>query len=154
MVAFPSGWRRAFPDQELVVVDMLAAPAKRLSPPAYVCTWLPEPDVVDQMLADGQAIVRAARLPGGSVSPGGVLDTGVIQLAVFAPRRDDAWGVLDYVEQVLMEYADGGEVTHDDGSVSLVTGVGYDSSPLEREDINVDERLAFRSYELTCRKTR
>lgn len=150
MVQLPAGYKQAFPDQELVVLDLVQPWLNELTPQGVAVNWLPGD--ATKRIADGVVFASISRVPGGGVD--GVLDEGVIQVAVMAASRADSWSVTEYLRSRLLDCLHGVDVAHGDGSATRVHSVTQNNTPLLPSVTVPDQRLTWATYNVTCRKYR
>lgn len=150
MITLPDNYKRAFPDQELVVLDLVQPWLDELTPQGVAVNWLPEN--ATQQVAEGVAFAMVSRVPGGGVD--GVLDEGVIQVAVLAASRTDSWAVTEYLRSRLLDCLHGVDVAHQDGESTRVHSVTQNNTPLLPSVSVPDQRLTWATYNVTCRKYR
>lgn len=150
MVQLPASYKRSFPDQELVVLDLIQPWLDEMTPQGVAVNWLPGD--ATQKVAEGISYATVSRVPGGGVN--GVLDEGVIQVAVLASSRTDSWAVTEYLRSRLLDCLHGVDVSHEDGSSTRVHSVTQNNTPLLPSVSVPDQRLTWATYNVTCRKYR
>ncbi|WP_440446532.1 phage tail termination protein [Nocardia amamiensis] len=148
-VQFPDWYEGGWPDRELVVLDLAQRWLDLLNPPGLAVTWLP--DDLNELLDAGCVVVRVYR---GGLGADGLIDAAAVQLGVIGQTRADSWAVVEYLRQMLLSYEHGGEVRHEDGSVSYVSFVEEMIGPQQLPELNPDHRLVPVTFRVECRLPR
>ncbi|WP_228002140.1 phage tail termination protein [Nocardia australiensis] len=149
MITFPNWYEGGFPDRELVVLDLVQKYLDLLTPQGVACTWLPD-DVTDLINA-GVPVVRVYR---GGMGSDGLFDAAAIQLGVLTATRQDSWAVMEYLRQVMLSFAHGGPVRHEDGSITMIASIDEVVGPQQIPDLNPDHRLVPATFRVECRLPR
>lgn len=106
--------------------------------PTYVVTYLPNPDVYDPWLNQGNAYLRAYRM-GGGFNHTERRDEPRVALAALTRSRDTSWYLIEFVRQVLNGYQSGGTV---DGAPGVTLWMaGEVVGPQQIPEIIEDDRL-------------
>lgn len=117
--------------------------------PTYVVTWLPNPDVYNPWLNQGNAYLRAYRM-GGPFNYEQKRDEPRVALAALTRSRDTSWYLIEFVRQVLNGYEDGGTV---DGAPGVTLWMaGEAAGPQQIPEIIQDDRLVQITVGLQTRK--
>ena len=145
-IVFPDWYKGGFPDAEMTVRDMLRPFLTLCDPQPEVLNWLPEK--YEQQLP----IVTVFR-GSGTVDPeAGIVDRPQVQVSCIARSRADSWALMEFCRQMILAYKNGGRVTHDDGSVSVVKSVCEMVGPELTPAVVFDERITLATFALETSK--
>lgn len=152
MIAFPPWFTGGFPDRELVVVDLLQPFLDMLdipdaAVPPLATTWLPD-NWQERLPAP---LVRVYRT-GGEIDETTKRDHAFIQLGVIGETRTDSWAVIEYCQELMLSYADGGTVYRRGGGSTLVDSIEQMSGPQLIPELNPDNRLVPMTFRVSCRR--
>lgn len=149
MITFPDWYEGGWPDLELVALDLLRPFVVTMTPAGQVCTALP--DDTPALVAEGRAIIRATR---SGLGADDLMDHAAIQIGVLTTKRSESRRVMEYLRQMLHSFERGGNVHHQDGSVTVIHSVAEIVGPQLWPELNPDHRMIVAPFQINCRKPR
>lgn len=147
---FPDDYAPAFPDSELLLIDMIQTELDTLDPGGWAGTFLPE-DGPDRIASD-EALVQIHKLPGALIM-NDLLHLTELTVEVVSAKRSTSWAVLQYLEDKLTEkYERGGAVPRTDGSITAIRGFGTSSTGQQLAFLNSDDRMVQNTFQLVFKR--